>query len=132
MADFLKQVLPSTSPSSSLPPDAPHSGTQTELRATKRIKSGLPPPRAKRRIAYKTKTPIPSTSSKVVYEASTPQPLSIKRDVDDDDYVSTDDQQIEPDVLDNGAMTVGALASPYVSPYLYESKKRSIDTEYGI
>jgi len=27
---------------------------------------------------------------------------------------------------------VGALASPYVSPYLYESKKRSLDTEYGI
>jgi len=35
-------------------------------------------------------------------------------------------------VIDYGAMTVGALASPYVSPYLYESKKRSLDTEYGI
>ena len=130
MADFLKQVLPSTSPSSSLPPDAPHSGTQTELRATKRIKSGLPPPRAKRRIAYKTKTPIPSTSSEVIYEASTPQP-STKRDFDDDDDVSTDDR-VEPHVLDYGAMTVGTLASPYVSPYLYESKRRGHDTEYGI
>ena len=29
-------------------------------------------------------------------------------------------------------MTVGALASPYVSPYLYESKRRGLDTEYGI
>ena len=29
-------------------------------------------------------------------------------------------------------MNVGALASPYVSPYLYESKKRSLDTVYGI
>ena len=29
-------------------------------------------------------------------------------------------------------MTVGVLASPYVFPYLYESKRRSLDTEYGI
>jgi hypothetical protein len=50
---------------------------------------------------------------------------SINRDVDYDDDVSTDDQQIEPDVI-------GALASPYVSPYLYESKKRGLDTYYGI
>jgi hypothetical protein len=35
-------------------------------------------------------------------------------------------------VIDYGAMTVGALASPYVSPYLYESKKRDLDTDYGI
>jgi len=35
-------------------------------------------------------------------------------------------------VIDYGAMRVGALANPYVSPYLYESKKRSLDTEYGI
>ena len=39
--------------------------------------------------------------------------------------------QVEPRVLDYGAMTVGALASPYVSPYLYESKRRGLDTEYG-
>ena len=47
---------------------------------------------------------------------------SIKRD-DDDDYVSDDDLRVEPHVLDYGAMNVGALATPYVSPYLYESKK---------
>jgi len=35
-------------------------------------------------------------------------------------------------VLDYVAMNVGALASRYVSPYLYKSKKRSLDTEYGI
>jgi len=29
-------------------------------------------------------------------------------------------------------MRVGALASPYVSPYLYESKPRSLDTQCGI
>ena len=40
--------------------------------------------------------------------------------------------QVEPRVLDYGAITVGALASPYVSPYLYESKRRGLDTEYGI
>jgi len=57
-------------------------------------------------------------------------PHSIKRDVDDD--VSTDDQQIEREVLDFGAMTVGALATPYVLPYLYESKRRGLDTDYGI
>jgi len=77
-------------------------------------------------------TPIPSTVRDVIYETPTSHPpLSIKRDVDDDD-VSTDDQQIESEVLDFGAMTVGALASPYVSPYLHESKKRGLDTEYGI
>jgi len=58
-------------------------------------------------------------------------PLSIKRDDDDDDE-STGDQQIEREILDFGAMTVGALANPYVSPYLYESKRRGLDTEYGI
>ena len=76
--------------------------------------------------------PIPSTSRDVVYETPTPQPHSIKRDDDDDDYVSDSDLRVEPDVLDYGAMNVGALASPYVSPYLYESKKRSLDTVYGI
>jgi len=29
-------------------------------------------------------------------------------------------------------MTVSALASPYVAPYLYESKRRGLDTVYGI
>ena len=95
------------------------------------MKPEPPPPRAiptkRRRLAFKTPTPIPSTSKDVVYETPTPQPLSIKRD-DNDDDVSTDDQQIEPDVIDYGAMRVGALASPYVSPYLYEAKKRSLDT----
>ena len=72
-----------------------------------------------------TTTPIPSTSKDVVYETPTPQPLSIKRDDDDDDdYVSDDDLRVEPHVLDYGAMNVGAFASPYVSPYLYESKKK--------
>jgi len=56
----------------------------------------------------------------------------IKRDVDDYDYVSDDDLRVEPRVLDYGAINVGALASPYVSSYLYESKKRSLDTQYGI
>ena len=78
--------------------------------------------------------PIPSTSRDVVYETPIPQPLSIKRDVDDDDddYVSDDDVRVEPHVVDYGAMNVGALASPYLSPYLYESKKRSLDTVHGI
>jgi len=101
------------------------------------VKPEPPPPRAiptKRRLSYETTTPppIPSTSRDVVYETPNPQPLSIKRDVDDDDYVSDDDLQVEPHVLDYGAMNVGALASPYVSTYLYESKKHSLDTVYGI
>jgi hypothetical protein len=132
VADYLKQVLPA-SPSSQR--DASHSGTQKEHRPTKwNIKSEVPPPPAipaKRRIAYKTTTLIPSTSSEVVYEASTPQ-TSIKRDDNDDDDVSTDDQRFELQVIDYGAMTVGALASPFVSPYLYESKRRDLDTECGI
>ena len=97
-----------------------------------------PPPRTiptkRRRLEYKTPTSIPSTSREVVYETPTSQSQSIKRDDDDDDDddVSTDDQQIEPEVIDYGAKRVGAFASPYVSPYLYESKKRSLDTVYGI
>jgi len=99
----------------------------------------LPPraiPTKRRPLAYETTTPgpIPSTSRDVVYETPTPQPLTIKRDVDDDDddNVSDSDLRVESDVLDYGTMNVGALASPYVSPYLYESKKRSLDTVYGI
>jgi hypothetical protein len=132
VADFLKQVLP-ISPSSEQR-DASHSDTQTEHGSP--VKPEPPPPRAiptKRRcLAYETMTPIPSTSMEVVYETPTPQPLSIKRDVDNDDYVSDDDLRVEPHVLDYGAMNVGALASLYVSLYLYESKKRSLDTQYGI
>jgi len=108
VADFLKQVLP-----------APFLGIRTK----------------RRRLAYETTPgPIPSTSRDVVYKTPTPQPLSIKRDNDDDDddNVSDSDLRVEPHVLDYGAMNVGALASPYVSPYLYESKKRSLDTVYGI
>jgi len=133
VADFLKQVLPSSSSSSKL--NASHSGTQTELGPAKRYINSESPAAipAKGRIAFKTPTTttkIPSTSSEVIYEASTPQ-LSIKRDVDDDD-VSTDDLRVEPNVIDYGAMTLGALASLYVSPYLYECKRRGLDTEYGI
>jgi len=100
------------------------------------VKPEPTPPRAiptkRRRLAYETTTHILSTSSGVIYETPIPLP-SIKRDVDDDDdYVSADDERVEPHVLDYGAMFVGALASPYVSPYLYESKKRSLDTVYGI
>jgi len=46
--------------------------------------------------------------------------------------VSDGDLRVEPHVLDYGAMNVDPLASPYVSPYLYESKKRSLDSVYGI
>jgi len=127
VADFLKQVLPSS----------PSSDTQTEHLPPVKPQTSLPPgaiPAKRRRLAYETTpAPIPSTSRDVVYETPTPRPLSIKRDVgDDDDYVSDSDLRVEPDVLDYGAMNVGALASPYVSPYLYESKKRSLDTVYGI
>ena len=111
VADFLKQVLP-TSPSSV---------TQTEHGPPVKPEPSLPPHAipTKRRLAYET-TPalIPSTSRDVVYETPTPQPLSIKRDGDDDDYVSDGDLRVEPHVLDYRAMNVGALASPYVSPYL--------------
>ena len=129
VADFLKQVLPSAAAASSPPTQlkASHSGTQTE----QEIKSV--PPAKRRRLSYKTPTPTPSTVRDVIYETLTSHPaLSIKRDIDNDDDVSTDDQQIEREVLDFGAMTVGALASPYMSPYLYESKSRGLDTEYGI
>ena len=74
--------------------------------------------------------PILSTS-RDVYETLIPHPHSIKRD-DDEYYVSDNDLRVEPHVVDYGAMNVGALARPYVFPYLYESKKRSLDTVYGI
>jgi len=110
VADFLKQVLP-TSPSSD---------TQTKVGPPVKPESSLPPraiPTKRRRLAYETTPgPIPSTSRDVVYETPTPQPLSITRDVDDDDNMSHSDLRVEPDVLDYGAMNVGALASPYVSP----------------
>ena len=94
-------------------------GAQTELRPTKR------------HIAYK-KTPIPSTSGDVIYETSTPPPPSIEKGDDDDDDVGAKDPRVEPHVLEFGAKTLGELANPYVSPYLYESKRPFLDTEYGI
>ena len=134
VADFFKQVLPA-SPSSA-PRDASHSDTQTKHGPP--VKTEPPLPRAiptkRRRFSHTTPTPIPSTSSGVIYGTPTPLP-SIKRDVyddDDDDYVSADDLRVELHVLDYGAMNVGTLASPYVSPLLYEYKKRSLDTQYGI
>ena len=80
--------------------------------------------------AYKT-TPIPSTSSDVIYETSTPHSTE-KGDDDEDEDVGTEDPRVEPHVLEFGAKTLGELASPYVSPYLYESKRRFLDTEHGI
>jgi len=129
VADFLKQVLPAS----------PSSDMQTEHGSPVKPEPPLPPraiPTKRRLLAYET-TPasIPSTFRDVVYETPTPQLLSIKRDFDDDDdddYVSDGDLRVEPHVLDYGAMNVGAWASPYVSPDLYESKKRSLDTVYGI
>ena len=137
VADFLKEVLPSSSTfDQNIKPnlDASHLGAQTELRpatlAKRYIKSELPATPAKRHIAYKT-TPITSTSSDVIYETSTPPP-SIEKGDDDDDDVAAEDPRVEPHVLEFGAKTVGELASPYVSSYLYESKRRYLDTEFGI
>jgi len=133
VADLLKQVLPAFPP----PPRRVIVSFWYADRTwshKRYIKSEPPPPAtpAKRRIACKT-APISSTSSDVLYETSTPPPTpSIKRDVDDDEDVSAHDQRVEPDVLECGARTLGELASPYVSPYLYESKWRGLDTEYGM
>ena len=46
---------------------------------------------------------------------------------DDDDDVGAENPRVEPHVLEFGAKSLGALASPYVSPYLYESKRRFLD-----
>jgi len=83
--------------------DASHSDTQTEHGPPAKPEPPRAIPTKRRRLAYKTPTPFPSTSSGVIYESSTPL-LSIKREFDDDD-VSTDDLQIEPYMLDYGAMT---------------------------
>ena len=137
VADFLKQVLPSSSSPTfdqNIKPDHDASplGVQTELGSAtpekRHIKSGSPATPAKRHIAYET-APIPSTSSDVIYETSIPPPPSID---DDDDDVGSEDPRVEPHVLEFGAKTLGELASPYVSPYLYESKRRFLGTEYGI
>ena len=125
VADFLKQVLPtSSSPNLS----ASHVSTQTELgpatSAKYYIKSEPPATPAKQHIAHKTSPPIPSTSGDVIYETYTPPPPpSIEKGHDDDDV----DPRIEPHVLEYGAKTLGELATPYVSPYLYESKRRFLD-----
>jgi len=121
---FLKQVLPPSSTSDRhIKPDpvASHSGTQTELgpaTPVKRYIKSEPP-------AYKT-SPIPSTSSDVIYETSTPPPPSIKKGDDEDNYDDVD-PQVAPHVQQNHATTLGELASPYVSPYLYESKRRFLE-----
>jgi len=111
VADFLKQVLPAST----------SSDTQTEHGFPVIPEPSLPPraiPTKRQRLAYETTpAPIPSTSKDIVYETPTPQLLSIKRDVDDDDdYVSVGDLGVEPYVLEDCAMNVGALASLYVSP----------------
>ena len=75
VADFLKQVLPSTA-ASSTPTQlkASHSGTQTE----QNIKPE--PPAKRRRLAYKTTTPIPSTVRDVIYETPTSHPQSLLKE----------------------------------------------------
>ena len=98
VADFLKQVLPSSSSTfdQNIRPnlDASHFGAQTELRpatpAKHYIKSEHPATLAKRHIAYKA-TPISSTSSDIIYETSTPPPSIEKGDDDEDDDVGTED-----------------------------------------
>jgi len=75
---------------------------------------------------------IPSTSSGVIYETSTPPPSIERGDDDEGEDVGVEDPRAKPHVLEFGAKTLGELASPYVSPYLYESKRRFLDTECGI
>jgi len=128
VADFLKQVLPPTTTSSSAQRDASHSDTLTDHGPPVKPE---PPPRAiptkRRPLAYKTPAPIPSTS-RDVYETPTPQLQSIKGDVDDDDDVSTDDQQIEPDVIDYDALRVGVLASPSC-PHICMNLRSEVSTQ---
>ena len=66
---------------------------------------------------------MPSTPAETVYEST---PRNSKFEIDDDEV---DDYGVEEDVSDFGRKNFGKLASPYLTPYIYN---RFLDTQYGI
>jgi hypothetical protein len=103
-ADYLKKVLPS---GVSQLPVAQLAVKQPTLRTIKSEHSLIPVRREK------------------VYE--TPK-IRVDTDSDDDDVV--EEYPEEEDVTRFGREKFGSLASPYLTPYIYDTRK--LDTQYGI
>ena len=111
VADFLKSVLP--------PP----------LPAVQTVRRQSTPTQTEARVAAAA---IPSTlPAAEVYETQKRRPSE-----DDDDAVDDDDADVdagrfvEVDAQECGREKFGAVASPYLTPYLY--KRSFLDTQYGI
>jgi hypothetical protein len=64
-------------------------------------------------------------SSPSTFQQETP----VKR-VQDDEYDDYDDTHIEPDVSKYGREKLGEIASPYLTPYVYN--RRFLDRQYDI
>ena len=115
IADFLQKVLPE-----------PSSHTETDAKKKKK-KQPL------RHFEVGTQTEveaIPSTSaSAALYE--TPKPRFTIGDISDDD--DDDDDFVKGDTRASGREreNVGSIASPYILPYLSNTRRRTLDTRYG-
>jgi hypothetical protein len=117
-ATFLKNVLPDTESRASFPKqtvDKSDSGVQTD-KVTKHVSFPT--------LASPSREDVPETSPATSYE--TPK----RTDDSDEEENEDDDKYIEEDVQKFGREHFGTLASPFLTPYLYQ--KKFLDKQYGI
>ena len=135
IANFIKVVLPDTTLAQKVTTPRSESGTQTDMNL-----ATPPPPRS---------APLPSTSSAgdVVYETETsPFSAGFTRahrptalgydDHNDDGYTGAVSKDVDTGAVSEGETrkyarkSFGAIASPYLSPYVHKSGV--LDAEYGL
>jgi len=120
IADFLQKVL-----------QEPASSPRTETDAKKKKKKSRPRRLCHRDISMSEPVAIPSTSA--VYE--TPKPRftigEFSDDNSDDADDGDDDDFVKGDTRAFGRENVGLKASPYILPYLFNRRRRHLDTRYG-
>jgi len=127
IADFIKVILPGTTLAQKVTTPRSESGTQTDMNLA------TPPP------------PLPSTSSagEVVYETETSpfgagftsaRPTALAYDDDADIGAVSKDVDTgavsEAETRKYARKSFGAIASPYLSPYVHKSGV--LDAEYGL
>jgi hypothetical protein len=126
IADFLRKVLPDTTSQRAKKERLHHPKIEARGIITETTHS-----LQRSDIGTQTKsTDIPSTSSTnsitEVFETPKRHESSVVIKDDDDDY----DENIDEDVLAFGRQQLDQIASPYLTPYLYN--RRFLDKHYGI
>ena len=94
-------------------------------------KKKQPPPLPSRHFDVGTQTEhVAILSTSAAYETRKPRFTFREISVDDDD--DDDDDSVKGDTRAFGRENIGLIASPYILSYLYNRRRRNLDTRYGI